>query len=344
MTAAAGPVGGIGIGVIGVGAMGLAMALRLRDGGHEVVVRDIDAGQEAQAAAAGCSVAASPAALASRCALVIVAVVDGAQTHSVLFGADGAAGALRPGAAVMLCPTIAPADTELAAAALAARGIEAIDAPMSGGPGRARDGSMSLMVACDDAAFARWQPLLCWLASRLFRAGTRPGDGARTKLVNNLLAAINLAGAAEALALASRLGLDPASTLAVIEESSGQSWIGSDRLRRALASPGTPGAAATPSTPCALATPSTHGVLATPSTHGALAQPTPLARMSLLAKDSALALAQARQAGFEVPVGAAAAGRFADALAAGLASADDSALWRWLADGSPPRAAGSAPG
>ena len=342
--------------------MGLAMALRLRDGGHEVVVRDIDAGQEAQAAAAGCSVAASPAALASRCALVIVAVVDGAQTHSVLFGADGAAGALRPGAAVMLCPTIAPADTERAAAALAARGIEAIDAPMSGGPGRARDGSMSLMVACDDAAFARWQPLLRWLASRLFRAGTRPGDGARTKLVNNLLAAINLAGAAEALALASRLGLDPASTLAVIEESSGQSWIGSDRLRRALASPGTPGAAATPSTHGALATPSkhgvlatpsthgalapprTHGALATPSTHGALAQPTPLARISLLAKDSALALAQARQAGFEVPVGAAAAGRFADALAAGLASADDSALWRWLADGSPPRAAGSAPG
>ena len=319
MTAAAGPVGGngigvIGIGVIGIGAMGLAMALRLRDGGHEVVVRDIDAGQEAQAAAAGCSVAASPAALASRCALVIVAVVDGAQTHSVLFGADGAAGALRPGAAVILCPTIAPADTERAAAALAARGVEAIDAPMSGGPGRARDGSMSLMVACDDAAFARWQPLLRWLASRLFRAGTRPGDGARTKLVNNLLAAINLAGAAEALALASRLGLDPASTLAVIEESSGQSWIGSDRLRRALASPGT---------------------------HGALAQPTPLARMSLLAKDSALALAQARQAGFEVPVGAAAAGRFADALAAGLASADDSALWRWLADGSPPPAAGS---
>jgi 3-hydroxyisobutyrate dehydrogenase len=340
MTAAARPVGGngigvIGVGVIGIGAMGLAMALRLRDGGHEVVVRDIDAGQEAQAAAAGCSVAASPAALASRCALVIVAVVDGAQTHSVLFGADGAAGALRPGAAVMLCPTIAPADTERAAAALAARGIEAIDAPMSGGPGRARDGSMSLMVACDDAAFARWQPLLRWLASRLFRAGTRPGDGARTKLVNNLLAAINLAGAAEALALASRLGLDPASTLAVIEESSGQSWIGSDRLRRALASPGTPGAAATSSA---------HGVLATPSTHGALAQPTPLARMSLLAKDSALALAQARQAGFEVPVGAAAAGRFADALAAGLASADDSALWRWLADGSPPPAAGSAPG
>ena len=106
---------------------------------------------------------------------------------------------------------------------------------MSGGPVRARDGTMSLMVACADAVFERWQGLLRDLSSRLFRVGSTPGDGARTKLVNNLLAAVNLAGAAEALALAQRLGLDPAATLAVIEQSSGQSWIGSDRLRRALA-------------------------------------------------------------------------------------------------------------
>jgi L-threonate 2-dehydrogenase len=313
MTAAAappGPVGRVGtvgragsfgvIGVIGVGAMGLAMALRLRDGGIDVVVHDIDASREALAAAAGCRVAASPAALAATCALVIVAVVDSAQTHAVLFGAgdvEGAAATLRPGAALMLCPTIAPADTERAAAALATVGIDTLDAPMSGGPQRARDGSMSLMVACTDAVFERWQPLLGWLAGRLFRVGTVAGAGARTKLVNNLLAAVNLAGAAEALALAERLGLDPALTLAVIEQSSGQSWIGSDRLRRALA-----------------------------------ADPATLAQMSLLAKDSALALAAARTAGFEAPVGAAAARCFAQARDCGLAQADDSALWRWLAD------------
>jgi L-threonate 2-dehydrogenase len=290
------------IGLIGVGAMGLAMAERLRDGGHDVVVHDIDNAREALAAAAGCSVASSPAVLAARCRLVIVAVVDGTQTDAVLFGAQGAAAALPRGAAVMLCPTIAPADTERFAASLALLGVDAIDAPMSGGPLRARNGSMSLMVACDDAAFGRWQPLLAWLASRLLRIGTRPGDGARTKLVNNLLAAVNLAGAAEALALATRLGLDPALTLGVIEESSGQSWIGSDRLRRALAADGTP-----------------------------------MARVALLAKDSALAWAEARQAGFDVPVGAAAARRFADAARAGLAQADDSALWRWLTDASLPK-------
>ena len=74
-------------------------------------------------------------------------------------------------------------------------------------PLRARAGTMSLMLACDAAVQQRWQPLLQDLSSRLFRIGARPGDGARTKLVNNLLAAINLAGAAEALALAWRIGL-----------------------------------------------------------------------------------------------------------------------------------------
>jgi L-threonate 2-dehydrogenase len=171
---------------------------------------------------------------------------------------------------------------------------------MSGGPARAREGSMSLMVACADAAFERWQGLLHDLSTRVFRIGRTPGDGARTKLVNNLLAAVNLAGAAEALALAQRLGLDPAATLAVIEQSSAQSWIGSDRLRRALS--------------------------ADPAVH---------ARIALLAKDSALALDAARQAGFDARLGQAARASFGAAIAQGLADQDDSALWRWLCDARP---------
>jgi len=280
--------------------MGGAMALRLLDTGHEVAVCDIDAARVQQAVSAGALAAATPAALAAQacCEIVIVAVVDGAQTREVLFGPGGLADALPAGAAVMLCPTIGPADTESFAATLAERGIGCIDAPMSGGPQRARDGTMSLMVACPAALFERWQPLLQMLASRLFRVGERVGDGARTKIVNNLLAAVNLGGAAEALALAGRLGLDPAQTLDVIEQSSGQSWIGSDRLRRAIAG-----------------------------------DTTPRAHMALLAKDSALALDAARTAGLALPVGDAAARRFAQALQAGLAKADDSALWRWIEAG-----------
>lgn len=279
------------VGFVGIGAMGLPMALRLRERGHAVTVRDLDPAREALARDAGCEVAASAAALARRVQAVIVVVVDGAQTREVLFGAEGAAHALAAGSMVLLCPTIAPADTEAAAAALQSRGIGVLDAPMSGGPQRARDGTMSLMVAGTDACHAAGLHLLQDLSSRLFRVGTRPGDGARTKLVNNLLAAINLAGAAEALALAERLGLDAAGTLAVIEQSSGQSWVGSDRLWRALAGDGAV-----------------------------------RARVALLAKDSALALAGARAAGWPTPLGDAAAAAFARAVDAGLADADDAAL------------------
>jgi len=280
------------VALVGAGAMGLAMALRLRDRGYDVVVHDIDPARQALALQGGCRGAASAAEAAAAIAgagVLVVAVVDAAQTHQVLFGPAGAATVLSPGCTVLLCPTMGQQDVEAAGAALQLRGVDVLDAPMSGGPLRARDGSMSLMVAGADAAWQRCRPLLDDLSSRLFRVGTRVGDGARTKLVNNLLAAVNLAGAAEALGLAARLGLDPAATLAVIEASSGQSWIGSERARRVFA-----GDAAV---------------------H---------ARTALLAKDSALALQAA--GGAPLPVSAAAAAAFARAVAAGLDGDDDAAL------------------
>ena len=280
------------VGVVGIGNMGLGLALRLRDAGQPVQVHDIDAARCALAASAGAVVRATPAQAATGCGLLVVVVIDAAQTEAVLFGPDGAAAALAPAAAVMLCPTLGPADVERLAQRLQGLGLGCIDAPMSGGPARARDGQMSLMVACSDALWARFEPLLRHLAAGLFHIGQQPGDGARTKLVNNLLAAVNLAGAAEALALAGRLGLDPARTLAVIEQSSGQSWIGSDRLARALA--------------------------------GDFA---PRAHTTLLAKDSGLALAMAARAGLPAPpMGSAAAALFQAALAAGYGAEDDARL------------------
>ena len=279
------------VAVVGIGNMGLAMALRLRDAGQAVRVHDIDPARHALAAAAGAVPAASPADAAAGCAVLIVAVVDAAQTEAVLFGPQGAAAALPPGASVLLCPTIGPADVEALAARLAQAGLGCLDAPMSGGPARARDGSMSLMVAGAPATRAALQPLLQHLASRLFHIGDRPGDGARTKLVNNLLAATQLAASAEVIALAQRLGLDGAATLAVINASSGASWIGADRMARAL--------------------------------DGDFA---PRAHTTLLAKDSALALAMAAQAGVHPLLGAAAAGQFQAALAAGFGADDDARL------------------
>jgi putative dehydrogenase len=279
------------VAIVGIGQMGLAMALRLRDGGRAVRVHDIDARREALALAAGAELAGDAAALARGVELLIVTVVDATQTTEVLFGARGAAATLARGACVMLCPTIAPADVGRLAERLAALGIDCIDAPMSGGPARARDGTMSLMVACPDALFDRHEPLLRRLASRLLRIGRRPGDGARTKLVNNLLAAVNLAGAAEAIALAQRLGLDGRRMLEVFEQSSGQSWIGSDRMARALAG-----------------------------------DFEPRAQTTLLAKDTRLALAMAAEAGIRPALGAEAAALFDAALAAGFGADDDGRL------------------
>ena len=99
-------------GVIGVGNMGLAMAGRLREHGRSVFVRDIRADREAMAQRDGARACATPALVARQCEVVVVAVVDAAQTAAVLFGSDGVAAAAAPGTCVVLCPTIAPESVE----------------------------------------------------------------------------------------------------------------------------------------------------------------------------------------------------------------------------------------
>jgi putative dehydrogenase len=282
--------------IIGVGNMGGAMAANLLARGWTVQVCDIDPAKAADLEKKGAVVLATPAQAAPDSIAFVVCVVDAAQTEELLFGQLGLARSLQPGQTVILCPTLAPQDVESFAARLAALGVHTVDAPMSGGPARACDGSMSLMVACAQAVYEQQSELLQALSNKLFRISEKPGDGARTKLVNNLLAGINLVGAAEALALAGRLGLDPGRTLDVIEQSSGQSWIGSDRMRRALA--------------------------------GDYA---PRAHVTLLEKDTRLAVEAARAAGFDGPLGARASQVFAEAHQAGLAALDDAAIFSYLA-------------
>ncbi len=271
------------------------MAANLLARGWTVEVCDIDPVRVQALTSKGALALSTPAQAAINSVAFVICVVDAAQTAEVLFGPDGLAHMLQPGHTVMLCPTMAPQDVEAFADRLAALGVHTVDAPMSGGPARALDGSMSLMVACPDPVYAQQAKLLQALSAKVFRISGRPGDGARTKLVNNLLAGINLVGAAEVLALAGRLGLDPGRTLDVIEQSSGQSWIGSDRMRRAIA--------------------------------GDYA---PRAHITLLEKDTRLAMEAARAAGFAGPLGAHASAVFADAHQAGLAALDDAAIYRFL--------------
>ncbi len=283
------------VGVIGIGAMGAPIARHLQHRGYAPRVRDIDPAASAAAAADGLEVCASAAALARACDEIVVVVVDAAQIETVLFGSDGV---LRSGRArdaarqtVLLCSTIAAADTERFHARLQAAGIDCIDAPISGGPARAANGTLSMMVAADPAVFERCEPLLRMLAASLHRVGARIGDAARVKLVNNLLAGIHLAAGAQAMALGQRLGLDPRILFDVIRASSGASWMLDDRMPRVLAN-----------------------------------DYAPRARTAILTKDVGLAMQMAQALGVPQPLGEAALRVLRDAVGAGLGDVDDASV------------------
>ena len=295
------------IGIIGIGAMGLAMARNLHARSYPVRVRDIDPQALARAAALGLEAAASAAELAAKADVLIVVVVDAQQIETVLFGADGVIHGARladpcdPRSArstpltVLLCSTIAAHDTERFHTRLAAHAIDLLDAPISGGPVRAADGSMSMMLAGADALRVRHARLLGDLAAKLFYVGPKVGDAARTKLVNNLLAGVNLVAAAEALALGAQLGLDRHALSEVINASSGASWIGHDRMARAL-----------------------------------VEDFVPRARAVILTKDVTLAVAMADAAGIDTPLADVALGVFNATVAAGFGEQDDAAVIKTL--------------
>ena len=289
------------VSIIGVGNMGGGIALNLLHRGYAVHVCDVEATRRQFFIKKGAVALVNTAQSATKSGVMIICLVDASQIEDVLLGADGllkASPADLQKQTVLLCPTISPQDAERFAKLLADHGVRMIEAPMSGGPLKAQDGSMSLMVACEDALFKQHESLLRDLSSQLFHVSQRIGDGARTKLVNNLLAAINLTGAAEAIAMAQRLGLDADRTLDVIEKSSGQSWIGSERMRRALA-----------------------GNVYPPGAH-----------MTLLAKDTKLAMQAAFQTGCINPLGEVATGLFAHAIAQGMGDLDDSQMLKLFQD------------
>ncbi len=283
------------VGIVGIGAMGLPMAANLQRRGHAVHVCDVDAAALAAAAAQGLAACGSAAELARQCALIAIVVVDAVQIADVLFGPGGVVHAARPAGAaplaVMLCSTIAAHDTERFHARLATHGIDLLDAPISGGPVRAANGTMSMMLAGSSALIARFEPMLRDMAATRFNMGQKVGDAARTKLVNNLLAGINLVAGAEALALGAALGLDKRALFDVIKASSGASWITTDRMARAL--------------------------------DGDYA---PRARTVILTKDVGLAVQMAIAAGITTPLGDAALQLFRAAVDAGFGELDDAAV------------------
>ena len=232
------------VGVIGTGAMGLGVVRSLVRGGFRVLVRDIRPEAEAAAVAAGATARATPAALAR----------DSSVSHRSGRGCrTNRNGAVRPGGRgrrisraaqiVIVSSTVAPAFVASLQERLGTKGARLLDAPVSGGPQRAADGSMTIMVAGDTATIGACRALLSAISGKCFVVGTRPGVAATFKVLNNQLAAVNLAAGAEAMALAMRSGVDPRLFLEVVNASSGASWIFNDRMTRALDGDATPRAA-----------------------------------------------------------------------------------------------------
>jgi 3-hydroxyisobutyrate dehydrogenase-like beta-hydroxyacid dehydrogenase len=222
-------------GVVGTGAMGMGVVRSLRRHGLATFARDIRPEAQREAAALGARTTDSAAALAAQVDVAILLVVDDRQIDEVLFGPAGAADAFRPGAIVVVSSTVDPLYVAALAPKLAARNLRLVDAPVSGGPARAADGTMTMMASGAADALAACAGLFERIAGRVFVVGERPGDAATFKIVNNLLAGANLAAGAEALALAQRAGIDPVRALEVINASSGASWIVADRMARELA-------------------------------------------------------------------------------------------------------------
>ena len=288
------------IGFIGIGNMGFAMMARLLSQAWPVFAHDIEPFRVKEAVALGATECASPADIALQCRISFVVVVDAQQAHSVLLGPMGLLSQARPGDLVFLCPTLGPLDVEKASDAAKAKGVFLIDSPMSGGPVRAREGQMSLMLAGDSGQLTKNEALLNAITPHRFVIGQTPGDAAKTKLANNLLAAVNLAGASEVLAMAQAWGLNAETTLSVMQSSSGQSWIGQDRMTRALQN-----------------------------------DFEPRAHMTLLAKDTRLALEACAHLKVSMPVlGQVASQQFAKACELGFANRDDASLFL-MAGGQP---------
>jgi 3-hydroxyisobutyrate dehydrogenase/putative dehydrogenase len=222
------------VGWLGLGAMGLPMARRLIGASHDVTAYDpVPASLEALAAAGGRP--ASTAAGASTGAdVVFVTVATPEQAMAALFGTDGAAGALAPGATVVVMSTIGPAAVRGLADRLAPAGVGLLDAPMSGGVARAEQGDLVVMVGGPRERFEACRALLDRLGSTVAYVGETIGDGQALKLVNQLLAGVHIAAAAEALACAAALGLDPRGAWEVVRHGAAGSFMLNDRGARML--------------------------------------------------------------------------------------------------------------
>lgn len=284
------------LGVVGLGSMGMGAARAAVANG--VTTWGCDPRPEARSAfaAAGGHATADLAELARHADLVVVLVVNAAQTEDVLFGTDGLAQHLKRGSVVMGSATVDPALPPQWAARLAENGIHYIDGPVSGGAKKAAAGQMTVMASGKPEAFAAIQPLLPTFAGKVYRLADEPGIGSTVKMVNQHLAGVHIATACEAMALGMRAGADPRALYEVICNSAGMSWMFENRVPHILEG-----------------------------------DYTPLSAVNIFIKDLGIVLDAARQLKFPLPLASAAHQLYLATAAMGHGAEDDAAVVKYYA-------------
>lgn len=287
------------VAVLGLGAMGLPMATRLATG-LRVHGFDIAPARLTLAEEQGVQPFPSAREAVAEADAVLLAVRDQYQLDDVLFGETGIATALRPGSVVILTSTVGTAGIRPVADRLAELQIDLVDAPLSGGPVRAGQGDLLIVVGASPAAREKAAPVLELLASTLTVVGDNAGDGQALKTVNQLLCGVHIAAAGEALALADALGLDPEKTLEALMGGAAASFMLGNRGPRMLEAYDDEGAEV-------------------------------LSALDIFVKDMGIVGDAARRVGLPTPVAAAAEQLYLSGRTQGLGSNDDSAVIRAVA-------------
>ena len=285
------------LGVVGLGSMGFGAAVTALRKGVTTVGLDTRAEARERFVAEGGSATDSLAELGARCDVVVVLVVNAAQTEAVLFGADGLVGSLKPGSVVIASATVDPSLPPLWQQRLAQRGLWLIDGPVSGGATKAAAGQMTVMASGAPQAFEAAGTLFDAVAGKVYRLGDQPGIGSTVKMVNQHLAGVHIAAACEAMALGMRAGADPRALYEVICNSAGMSWMFQNRVPHILDG-----------------------------------DYTPLSAVNIFVKDLGIVLDAARKLSFPLPLAAAAHQLYIATAAAGHGGEDDSAVIKFYAE------------
>lgn len=283
------------VGLVGLGAMGSGMAASLRRAGHPLYVFDVRLDVAQAFVREGGVACTSLAELGAACDVVISVVVNAAQTEAVLFGTDadgtGCAAAMKPGSVFVMCSTVDPNWSVALEGRLEQLGLMYVDAPISGGAAKAASGEMTMMTAAKPEAYAKCEALLHAMAAKVYKLGDSAGAGSKVKIINQLLAGVHIAAAAEAMALGLREGVAPDALYEVITHSAGNSWMFENRMAHVLAG-----------------------------------DYTPLSAVDIFVKDLGLVLDMARASKFPLPLSSTAHQMFMQASTAGFAREDDSAV------------------